>query len=116
MMMGGNMSRMMQMTQERRTATAGQPFRHIKGQLAYFRTELRITDAQASQWSAFADAVRAGAERLPETVAGGPGPLAAPQQLERRSPPSSGRCVLSPRRQGHSTPRSRRSSGAPLTS
>jgi hypothetical protein len=87
-MMGGDMGRMMPMMQDRRAAMAMQPFRRIEGQLAYFRTELRITDAQAPQWTAFADAVRAGAERLraatAATMAGDPGPLTAPQQMERR--------------------------------
>jgi hypothetical protein len=44
--------------------------------------------AQAPQWSAFADALRAGAERLraatTAAIAGGPGPLPDPQQMERR--------------------------------
>ena len=88
-MMGGDMSRMMgQMMQSRMAAFAMQPFRRIEGQLAFFRAELRITDAQAPQWNAFADVVRAQAERLrtatQAAMAGGPGPLPAPQQMERR--------------------------------
>jgi len=31
---------------------------HIEGRLAFIKAELKITDAQAAQWSAFADAVR----------------------------------------------------------
>lgn len=92
-MMGGDMGRMMQpmmqqMMQGRMAASAMQPFRRIEGQLAYFRAELRITDAQAQPWNAFADAVRAQAERLRQatqqvmTGATEPGP--APQQMERR--------------------------------
>jgi hypothetical protein len=88
-MMGGDMGRMMQqMMQGRMAAGAMQPFRRIEGQLAYFRAELRITDAQAQPWNAFADAVRAQAERLRQatqqamTGAAEPGP--APQQMERR--------------------------------
>jgi hypothetical protein len=47
-MMGGDMGRMMQqMMQGRMAASAMQLFRRIEGQLAYFRAELRITDAQA---------------------------------------------------------------------
>lgn len=88
-MMGGDMGRMMgQMMQQRMAAAAMQPFRRIEGQLAYFRAELRITDAQAPQWNAFADAVRAQSERLraatQSAMSGGPGPLPAPQQMERR--------------------------------
>lgn len=92
-MMGGDMGRMMQpmmqqMMQGRMAASAMQPFRRIEGQLAYFRAELRITDAQAQPWNAFADTVRAQAERLRQatqqamTGATEPGP--APQQMERR--------------------------------
>lgn len=34
---------------------------HTEGRLAFIRVELKITDAQMSQWNAFADAVRANA-------------------------------------------------------
>lgn len=88
-MMGGDMSRMMdQMMQSRMAAFAMQPFRRIEGQLAFFRAELRITDAQAPQWNAFAEVVRAQADRLraatQAAMAGGTGPVPAPQQMERR--------------------------------
>jgi hypothetical protein len=88
-MMGGDMGRMMQqMMQGRMVAAALQPFRRIEGQIAFFRVELRITDAQLSQWTAFADAVRAQAERLrgatQQAMGGGTGPVPAPQQMERR--------------------------------
>ncbi len=92
-MMGGDMGRMMQpmmqqMMQGRMAAAVLQPFRRIEGQLAYVRAELRITDAQAQPWNAFAETVRAQAERLRQatrqamTGAAEPGP--APQQMERR--------------------------------
>lgn len=88
-MMGGDMGRMMRpMMQGLMAASAMQPFRRIEGQLAYFRAELRITDAQTQPWDAFADTVRAEAERLRQatqqamTGATEPGP--APQQMERR--------------------------------
>lgn len=85
-MMGGEMGRMMQMMQERRRGAAMQPFRRIEGQLAYFRAELRVTDAQAPQWNAFAEAVRAAAERLRAATAAAMmvGLAPAPQQMERR--------------------------------
>ncbi|WP_270933172.1 Spy/CpxP family protein refolding chaperone [Falsiroseomonas oryzae] len=88
-MMGGDMGRMMQqMMQGRMAASAMQPFRRIEGQLAYFRAELRITDAQAQPWNAFADAIRAQAERLrqatQQAMAGAAEPGPAPQQMERR--------------------------------
>ncbi|WP_291296859.1 Spy/CpxP family protein refolding chaperone [Elioraea sp.] len=92
-MMGGDMGRMMQpmmqqMMQDRMAASAMQPFRRIEGRLAYFRAELRITDAQAQPWNAFADAVRTHAERLrqatQQAMTGATEPGSAPQQMERR--------------------------------
>jgi hypothetical protein len=41
-------------------------FRHIEGQLAYYKAELGITDAQLPQWNAFADAARAAAKTMRE--------------------------------------------------
>jgi hypothetical protein len=35
--------------------------RHTEGRLAFIKAELKITDAQTSQWNAFAEAVRANA-------------------------------------------------------
>lgn len=92
-MMGGETGRMMQpmmqqMMRGRMDGSAMQPFRRIEGQLAYCRAELRITDAQAQPWNAFADTVRAQAERLRQvtqqamTDVNEPGP--AVQQMERR--------------------------------
>jgi len=89
-MMGGDMGRMMEMMHRRMAAQAAlSPFRYIEGQLAFYRAELRITDAQQPQWNAFADAIRASAERLRQVytqaaqTAGQP--LPAPAQLERRT-------------------------------
>jgi hypothetical protein len=86
---GGDMGRMMQMMmQERRASAATQPFRRIEGQLAYFRAELRITEAQTPQWNAFADAVRAQSQQLAAAtqvaMAGGSGPAPAPEQMQRQ--------------------------------
>jgi hypothetical protein len=88
-MMSGDMGRMMQqMMQSRMAAASLRPFRRIEGQLAFFRAELRITDAQVPQWNAFADAVRAQGDRLRQVTqqamgtTTGPGTL--PQQVERR--------------------------------
>ena len=102
-MMGGEMGRMMQMMMTQMqggmgggTGAAGpgrmdlamRPFRRIEGQLAYYRAELRITDAQAPQWNAFADAVRARSDQLRQAVMQAMQPAAqpatAPQQIERR--------------------------------
>jgi len=94
-MMGGEMGRMMQMMRSMMAAQGGmggpdalRPFRRIEGQLAYYRTELRITDAQAPQWNAFADAMRAAAERLrqayTQALQSAGQPATAGEQLERR--------------------------------
>jgi len=40
----------------------GMPFEHTEGRIAFLKTELRITDAQAAQWNTFADALRANAK------------------------------------------------------
>ena len=40
---------------------------HIEGRLAFLKTELKITDAQAPQWNVFADAVRANAKAMADT-------------------------------------------------
>ena len=37
---------------------------HIEGRLAYLKTELKITDAQASLWNAYADAARSSAQTM----------------------------------------------------
>ncbi len=39
---------------------------HIEGRLAYIKAELKITDAQAPQWNAFADATRSNAKSMSE--------------------------------------------------
>lgn len=105
MMMQGGPGQMMPMMQGRMGGQAGPmgagmpgmqgmrrggmaPFHRIEGSLAFLRAELRITDAQVPQWNAFADAVRAHAQRLRETFAqtmqGADQPATAPQLLERR--------------------------------
>lgn len=38
----------------------------VEGRIAFLRAELKITDAQASAWNAFADALRANAKKLSE--------------------------------------------------
>src|SRR5262245_45184860 len=40
------------------------PSQHVEGRLAFLKTELKITDAQAPQWNAYADALRANAQRM----------------------------------------------------
>lgn len=41
----------------------------VEGRIAFLRTELRITDAQADAWNGFADALRANAKQLSEVRA-----------------------------------------------
>ena len=40
--------------------------RHLEGHLAFFKTELKITDEQMPQWDAFANTVRANAKAMTE--------------------------------------------------
>ena len=60
-------------------------FSHLDGQLAYYKAELRITDAQLPQWNAFADVARASVNKLQPAYiqalqVGG----SASEQLDRR--------------------------------
>jgi hypothetical protein len=96
MMMGGDMAQMMSVMQMMHGggmmpmgmgARGGDPFRHIEGQLAFYKAELKITDAQAPQWSAFADALRTNAGKLRQAMMKArevQGTGAAPEQMERR--------------------------------
>jgi hypothetical protein len=77
-MMGGDMANMMQMMgmmsqRGAETGCAGMSgmatIDHVEGRIAFLRTELKITDAQASAWNAFADALRANAKSLAEVRA-----------------------------------------------
>jgi hypothetical protein len=49
---------------------------HVEGRIAFLKTELKITDAQTTQWNAFADALRANARtmmRMHSEMKGSPG-------------------------------------------
>lgn len=90
-MMGGDMSPMMAMMQKmmmRSMAGSGMPtqagLRHIEGQIAFYRAELRISDAQAAVWNAFSDALRAGAKPLQEAFAAAAQATSVPEQLAAR--------------------------------
>ena len=64
-----------------------QLFRHIDGQIAFYKAELKITDAQSPQWNAFADALRGSATRLHQTMAHGTDAkevVTAPERMQRR--------------------------------
>jgi hypothetical protein len=96
MMMGGDMSQMMAMMQMMQSGMmpmgmgprAGRdPFQHVEGQIAFYKAELEITDAQATQWNAFADALRSNAAKLRQTMMQAreaQGTVSAPEQMERR--------------------------------
>ena len=61
MMAGRGMMSMMNMMGT--GPTAG----HVEGRLAFIKTELKITEGQTSQWTAFADAVRANFKSMTDT-------------------------------------------------
>ena len=68
-----DMSNMAQMMRGMMPAGGGMgmgmmPFEHIEGRIAFLKAELAITDAQMPQWNAFADAVRAGAKGMRESM------------------------------------------------
>jgi hypothetical protein len=96
-MMGGDMSQMMGMMHgmmmQGRTSPMDSiglksPFAHIEGQIAFYRAELRITDAQAPLWNGFADVLRANAKTM-QTAFARAAPGSAPgtiiEQIDRRS-------------------------------
>lgn len=56
----------------------------VEGRIAFLRTELKITDAQASAWNTFADALRGNAKRLGEVRSTMAGAGDAPQGLAAR--------------------------------
>ena len=61
---------------------------HIEGRLAFIKAELKITDAQTPQWTAFAEAVRRNAGSMAEMgksmMGGGQGaPATLPERLAR---------------------------------
>ncbi len=39
---------------------------HVEGRIAFLKAELKITDAQLSQWNTFADTIRSNAQRMGE--------------------------------------------------
>ncbi len=67
-MTGGDMGRMMEIMRAGGTAMA--PFSHVEGRIAFLKAELAVTDAQAPQWNAFADAYHANAKAMRDSMAG----------------------------------------------
>lgn len=62
----------------------GLPFEHVEGRIAFLKAELRITDAQAPQWNAFADTLRSNAkahQAMHEQMTKGGLPSAWPERL-----------------------------------
>ena len=95
--MGGmSMADMMRMMQGMRMMGPGMggmsTIDRVEGRIAFLRTELKITDAQASIWNAFADALRANAQKLgairaammPQPVAGSQQTLAERLDVQER--------------------------------
>ena len=66
----------------------GMAFDHIEGRIAFLKAELKITEAQASAWNPFADALRTSAKQLrdlQESMAkAGAQPAGFTQQLAAR--------------------------------
>ena len=63
--MMGNMGQMMPMMRQMmmgQQGGMGMPFEHVEGRIAFLKAELKITDAQAPQWNAFADTLRSNAK------------------------------------------------------
>jgi hypothetical protein len=66
--MMGNMGQMMPMMHQMMMGQQGgmgmgmgMPFEHAEGRIAFLKAELKITDAQAPQWNAFAETLRSNA-------------------------------------------------------
>ena len=68
MMMGQGMMGQGMMDQGGMPMMGMNPSQHIEGRLAFLKTELKITEAQAAPWNAYADAVRANAKRMGELM------------------------------------------------
>jgi len=63
------MMRMMQVGMMQGGGVGMMPFDHIEGRIAFYKTELGITDAQLPQWNAFADALRGSAKTMQTAMA-----------------------------------------------
>ena len=63
-MMGGGMMMNGGMMMGQGGMGRGMAFDHIEGRIAFLKAELKITEAQASAWNPFADALRASAKQL----------------------------------------------------
>ncbi len=78
------MMRQMMMGQQGGMGAMGLPFEHVEGRIAFLKAELKITDAQAPQWNAFADTLRSNAkahQAMHEQMTKGGMPSAWPDRL-----------------------------------
>ncbi|PWC51657.1 hypothetical protein TSA6c_15375 [Azospirillum sp. TSA6c] len=78
------MMRQMMMGQQGGMGAMGLPFEHAEGRIAFLKAELKITDAQAPQWNAFADTLRSNAkshQAMHEQMTKGGLPSAWPDRL-----------------------------------
>jgi hypothetical protein len=57
---------------------------HIEGRIAFLRAELKITEAQAVAWEAFANVMRENAKRIAEIRSSAPAEGEAPPPLDAR--------------------------------
>ena len=64
---------------------AAEPIDNIEAAIAYYKAAIGITDAQATPWNAFADALRATAKQLQQARQSGEVPVTALDQLARKS-------------------------------
>ena len=83
-MMGPGMMSMMRQMMMGQQGGMGLPFEHVEGRIAFLKAELKITDAQAPQWNAFADTLRANAKAhraMHERMAMGGMPSSWPDRL-----------------------------------
>jgi len=86
MMHGDDMKQMMSMMRDMMammSAHSGMMASHVEGRIAALKTELKITEAQAPQWLAFADALRGTAKSM-EAMQGQMMKVAAPSPLSAR--------------------------------
>jgi LTXXQ motif family protein len=86
-MMGG-MPTMNMMTMMRMMGPGMATIDHIEGRIAFLRAELNVTEAQASAWNAFAEALRTNAKKLGQVRASmmpqpGAGQQQTPTMAER---------------------------------
>jgi hypothetical protein len=91
-MMGGMPMHMMMMRMMGMMGPGMATIDRVEGRIAFLRAELKITDAQASAWDAFAAALRTNAQKLAEVRA-----AMMPQQVASQAPTMAARLDLQER-------------------